>query len=79
MEIEIRQITNGFIVIDNNASGSIEQQTCFEYDEDDQKSMQKAFTKMVKYIAQLSGEPLAYDSWSSENIRISWDKKGDEL
>jgi hypothetical protein len=75
----IEETENGYVVTHDSwetddSTGAIKQDSakhCIEGSERD------GLTKLLTYIAEHYGEP--YSKYGSDNVRISWDRKGSKL
>lgn len=70
--LKIQTLGNGWIIAedDNDETIHVIEDTEFE-------TTQAGVTRLLEYINDRIG--LKYDAWIKDNLRISWDKKGDEV
>lgn len=69
--IKIQETANGFLCAMDD-----DQDTLYGIEMDD-ISPEEGITKLLKWVNQNIGKP--YDPWTENNLRISWDEKGDEV
>ena len=72
--MEIKSITNGYLISEINDEGKIEL-TAFTDDDDD---IQRCVTELLYYIAEKACL-ITNDKWQEDNLNITWDKKGSKL
>jgi len=71
--MKIKKITNGYLVIiPAEEDDTLDSEIAFTYDtEDDEK---KCITDLLYYITEQLG--IFRDAYSTNNLNITWDKKG---
>lgn len=79
LELKITQVNNGYILTSAEKDEdeiSYENKEVIE-DNDDNDDKKEAMKRMLERVAEYFGE--CYDKWSSENLNISWNKKGSKI
>ncbi len=75
-ELHITAVDNGYHVLGDNVDVVIE----INYDLPDGEAQRDAMTRLFEKInEELGSEETRYDGFSKTNLRINWDKKGDEV
>ena len=75
--MEIKSITNGYLISETNDEGKIEL-TAFTYDDFDEDDIKRCVTELLYYIAEKACL-MTNDKWQEDNLNITWDKKGSKV